>query len=68
VQSKKEIKREAKLSQILTGTRESDISVKTISVTGSEVPKVEDMSSDTESDNSTHGYFDPPIQNYRSMQ
>jgi hypothetical protein len=35
-----------------------------------DVPKVEDVSSDTESgsDNSTHGYFDPPIQNYRSMQ
>lgn len=63
VQSKKEIKREAKLSQLLTGTRESDISIKTVSVAESEAPNIEEISSDTnsESDSNTLGYFDPPI-------
>ncbi len=49
------------MSQILIGTRESEISIKTVSVADSEPPKIEEISSDTDSDNSTYGYFDPPI-------
>ena len=53
----------------MTGTRDSEISMKEITAYGNEIPKVEIDSSDSDSDNSSAlGYFDPPIQNYRSMQ
>lgn len=62
IESKKEMKKEIRQSQLLTGTRDSETSLKTVTVV-----ETDDDSVSSDSDNSTHGYFDPPINNYRQM-